>query len=412
MCYLTDSLVAKTRTILFAATAAVLLVGAGCQGSGGEAAPRPQQAPEPADPDRAGITDTEILIGQWSPQTGAASSWGAVARGTKAYFDYINSKGGIHGRNLTLLIRDDGYQPSRTVAAVKEMAETDDVFGFVVGVGTATGMAVKCYLEDNNIPWVGAGSGSLKFIEPMHPCRFAVFPTYAREGRLLVKYIAETLKLTKIGVFYQNDAFGAEGLLGTKQGIEEYGGELVAEASYESMDNDVSGQALRMKQAGAEAVVLWPTAKHAADFVKECRKIRYAPQVLASSTVSDPILFKLAGDAWEGVITASWTPMITDDEGALSEYREAMARFAPGEPIGNFSLAGFILAEPMVEGLRRVGRDLSRSKFVEAMESIKNWNGVYAHDVTYGPDDREGTTSIYFLKAENGRLVRASDWLN
>ncbi|MDQ7053139.1 MAG: ABC transporter substrate-binding protein [candidate division KSB1 bacterium] len=127
-----------------------------------------------------GVTDTEIVIGQWGPQTGPAALWGAVARGTAAYFKMINEEeGGIHGRKIRYIYRDDAYQPAKTKAVVKEMVENEGVFAFVGGVGTAPGMAVKDYLVQNKVPWVGTGFGLLALglsAERVHFCRLsAVF---------------------------------------------------------------------------------------------------------------------------------------------------------------------------------------------------------------------------------------------
>ena len=107
-----------------------------------------------------GVTDTEIRIGQYGPQTGPAALWGAVARGTGCYFEMINAEGGIHGRKITYYLRDDGYMPPRTKAIAKELVEDKKVFAFASGVGTAGGMAIKKYLHKNRLPWVGPAAGS------------------------------------------------------------------------------------------------------------------------------------------------------------------------------------------------------------------------------------------------------------
>lgn len=371
-------------------------------------------APEPVAPGSAptqGVTDTEIKIGIWSPQTGPASSWGAVARGMKAYFDWINEQGGIHGRKLNLLIRDDGYMPPRTVGVVKELTEKEKVFAFVGGIGTATGMAVKNYLDQKQIINIGMASGADTWNNPVSRFRFAVYPMYVTEANLLVKYSVQTLNKKKIAMFYQNDGFGKEGLKGAEAGCAKFGGEMVTKMSYELTDTDLSTQALKIKSSGAEAVILWATAKHSATFVKEAAKIGYKPQYLATSTLSDPIMFKLAGEAWNGLIIANWMPMVTGDEESIKHYKEAMSKFAPDERIGNFTLAGFILAEPFVEGLGRVGKNLTTDSLISVLESIQNFNGDFVHNLTFSKEDHQGLDSIYFIKASGGKLEKISGWM-
>ena len=103
----------------------------------------------------AGFDDNEIRIGQWGPQTGPAAPWGSVARGSKLLFDVVNEEGGINGRKIKYFIRDDMYNPAQTVAVVKELVERQGVFAFVGGVSAAGGLAVKDYLAQNKVIWVG-----------------------------------------------------------------------------------------------------------------------------------------------------------------------------------------------------------------------------------------------------------------
>jgi len=171
-----------------------------------------------------GVTDTEIRIGQWGPQTGPAALWGAVARGTGCYFDMINAEGGIHGRKITYYLRDDGYMPPRTKAIVKELVEDKEIFGVACGVGTAPGMAVKKYLHNKRVPWVGPASGSSHWGYPPTKYLFSDFPLYCDEAAILVDYAVKKLGKKRIGFIYQNDDFGKEGVYGAEVALERLSG--------------------------------------------------------------------------------------------------------------------------------------------------------------------------------------------
>ena len=145
-----------------------------------------------------GVTDTEILIGQWGPQTGPAAAWGAVARGTGVFFDLVNEEGGIAGRKIKYFMRDDAYQPSKTKAIAKEFVENLGVFGVASGVGTSTGMAARDYLMENKVPWVGPATGSKHWSDPLQKYLFAVYPRYTDEASLLTQYLVEKLGKKKI----------------------------------------------------------------------------------------------------------------------------------------------------------------------------------------------------------------------
>ncbi|MCZ7584212.1 MAG: ABC transporter substrate-binding protein [Deltaproteobacteria bacterium] len=357
------------------------------------------------------MTDTEIVIGMWAPMTGPASAYSVIAKGLEAYFAKINEEGGIHGRQIKLLVRDDGYQPAKTVTVVKELVEKDGVFAFVAGLGTATGMAVKDYLDEQKKPFIGPATGSSVWGHPASKYRFAVYPTYETEARLITEYAVNNLKKTKFAVFYQNDAFGKEGLDSVKATAARLSAEVAAEVPHELTDTDLSSQALKIKASGADTVILWSTPKFTATFVKECHKLGYKPQFLTTSTVTDPVMFALAGDAWNGTISANWMPLADSDEPDVVWYREAINKYDENLKPGNFTLVPFVLTEPFVEALRRVGPELTTDALFKALESFEHFNGKFVHDVTYGPDDRQGVESIYLVQAREGKFVKITEWL-
>ena len=170
-----------------------------------------------------GVTDTEIHIGQWGPQTGFAAPWGAVARGTDAYFKMINAEGGIHGRKLVHHYFDDAYNPAKTKAGVKQLQEEIGMFAWVSGVGTAPGLAVKDYLTQRKIPWIGPSTGSTHWVDPPNKYIFAVYPLYSGDSQVLVRYAVQEMGLKRIAITYQNDDYGKLGLVGARKQMKKEG---------------------------------------------------------------------------------------------------------------------------------------------------------------------------------------------
>jgi len=358
-----------------------------------------------------GVTDTEVIIGQWGPQTGPAALWGAVGRGTAVFFELINERGGIAGRRLKYVLRDDAYQPSKTKAIAKEFVENIGVFGIVGGVGTASGMAVRDYLMENKVPWVGPATGTTHWTNPLHRYLFGVYPLYKDEAYLLTKYAVEQMGIKKIGFFYQNDDYGKEGLEGAKECLDKRGIKLVATVPVEVTDTDLKTHALKLKESGAEAVILWILPKHAAIMLQTAKAAGFQPQWIATSTLSDaPMMLNITKGLWQGVVFAN---LLNWESPLVSKYMDAQKKYAPTEQnTGIFFLAGFFFAEPMVEGLKRAGKDLNPESFVKAMESIRNWNDWLGHDCTFTPEDHQGNRSIYIGKcAEGGKTIRMTDWL-
>lgn len=358
-----------------------------------------------------GVTDKEILIGQWGPQTGPAALWGAVARGSGVLFDLVNEEGGIAGRKIKYFLRDDGYQPAKTKAIGKELVEKIGVFGVVGGVGTSTGMAVRDMLAESKVPWVGPSTGSTHWTIPFQKYLFALYPRYVDEAYLLTQYAVEKMGKKKIAFFYQNDDYGKEGLKGAVKYMEEKGLKLAAEVPVEVTDTDLKSHALKLKETGADAVILWVLPKHAAILLGVSKAMGFQPQWISSSTLSDSyLMFKVTKGLWEGVVYGNFLDL---DSPLVKKYIAAQKKFAPKEQnTGVFFLAGFMFAEPMVEGLKRAGKDLNPESFVKAMESIKNWNDWLGHDCTFTPTDHQGMKSVFLSKCgPNGKPEKISDWL-
>ena len=366
----------------------------------------------PAEGAERGVTDNEIRIGQWGPQTGPAALWGAVARGTGCYFDMINAEGGIHGRKIRYFLRDDAYQPPKTKAIAKELVEDKKVFAFASGVGTATGMAVKKYLHKNGVPWVGPASGSTYWAYPPTKYLFAVYPLYCEEAAILIDYAVREMGKERIAFLYQNDDYGKEGLYGAQLALEKYDMKLVAAVSVEPLDTDLSSHCMKLKAANADCVLMWVLPKHGVIILRTAAKMDFKPQWMASSTLSDtPIMYKISKGLFKDVMVTSFGEVPESQHPLMKKYKQAHDRFAPKDRWGIFFYAGFLFVEPMVEALKRCGRDLSVDKFVRAMETLKDFQGI-GPKITYGPNTRQGSHSFFIAKCgEDGMLTVISDWM-
>ena len=359
-----------------------------------------------------GVTDTEIRIGQWGPQTGPAALWGAVARGTGCYFDMINAEGGIHGRKITYFLRDDGYMAPRTKAIAKELVDNKQIFAFACGVGTANGMAVKKYLNNKRVPWVGPATGSTHFAFPPTKYLFALYPLYIDEASILINYAVKVMGKKRIAFFYQNDDYGKEGLLGAQLALEKFDMKLVAAVSAEPLDTDLSSHAMKLKKANPDCILMWVLPKHGAIILGTSAKIGLKTQWMTTSTLSDvPIMYKISKGLFKGVIFDTFGVLPDSQHPLMKKYKEAHDKFTPKDRWGIFFYAGFIFAEPMVEGLKRAGRNLTADSFVKAMESLKDFQGI-GPKISFEPKQRQGTRSMFLAEVlEGGKIKPLSDWM-
>jgi ABC-type branched-subunit amino acid transport system substrate-binding protein len=360
---------------------------------------------------KPGFDDKEIRIAQWGPQTGPAAPWGSVARGSGLLFNVVNEQGGIHGRKIKYFIRDDQYNPAQTKAVVKELVEREGIFAFVGGVGGACGLAVMDYLSENKIIWVGPSAAITQFVFPAKPYLFAVYPLYEDEGSILAKYVVEKLQAKKIGFFYQNDAYGKDGLEGAKKRLAKYNMKFVEELSVEPGEKDLSSQMLKFKNSGAEVVMMFVNPTSAVIALKTCSTIGYKPQWVSSNTLSDyGLMFKITGGLWEGVITGAFGMTPTADHPLMNMYRAAGKKYTPEERWGTFYLAGILFADPLVEALKRVGPKLSTEACLKALNSIKGHQTI-GPKVTWTPEIHQGTDSIQIQKCgSGGSHILLQDW--
>jgi ABC-type branched-subunit amino acid transport system substrate-binding protein len=365
----------------------------------------------PADAARPGFDDKEIRIGQWGPQTGPAAPWGSVARGSGLLFNVVNEQGGIHGRKIKYFIRDDQYNPAQTKAVVKELVEREGVFAFVGGVGGACGLAVMDYLSEKKVIWVGPSAAITEFVFPVKPYVFAVYPLYEDEGCILAKFVVEKLKAKKIGFFYQNDAYGKDGLDGAKKRLATYKMSFVQELSVEPGEKDLTSQMLKFKNSGAEVVMMFVNPTVATIALKTCSTIDFKPQWVSSNTLSDyGLMLKITGGLWEGVITGAFGMTPSADHPLMNKYREAAKKYAPEERWGTFYLAGIVFADPLVEALKRVGPNLNTEDCVKALNSIKDYQTI-GPKVNWSPQIHQGTDSVQIQKCgPGGSYILLQDW--
>lgn len=366
-----------------------------------------------------GVTDTVIHIGQWGPQTGPAAPWGAVARGTGVYFQMINEQGGIHGRKIEYHMFDDAYNPAKTKAGVKELQEGIGMFGWASGVGTACGLSVKDYLMERKIPWVGPAAGSLHWISPPQKYLFAVYPLYYSEAKILCKYAVKELGKKRIAIAYQNDDYGKNGVAGAEAELNKHGLKLVAAVPVELSDTDMKPHVMQLRKADADMVLLWVTPGHAIRIIGTGRAMKFEPQWMSTSTCSDfPLMMAISKGLWQGVIVGNFGDLPDSQSPLMLEYKKAFDKYAAkGERWGVFFYAGIGFVEPMVEGLKRCGRNLTRERFVKEMEGIQDFKGIFGRISysAYEPSDifcRQGQDELFLTQCmEGGKSKKLTDWM-
>ena len=351
-----------------------------------------------------GVTDTEIVIGLTAPMSGPAAIYGNLAMAKEAWARYVNDSGGVHGRKLKIVLKDDGFNPARAVANLREMK--DSVFLTAGLAGSAVVNAAKDEIAEARLPLVNAyASPQIWARQPRDKLKYVFidYPDYADEADYLVTYSVTRLGAQKLAVFYQNDDWGREVMDGVSRAMRTLGGKgtLAAAVAYEVSDRDLGRHALRLRESGADTLFLAALNTHSASLVREMAKVGYRPRLVGSFTIGDyQVMYRLLGELWEGayytVIGA--VPGDPETKVILDILMKYEPRLQGREATALTGAVNMIIA---VEGLKKAGRSLTRDGFVEAMESIKGFTvlGLSA-PVTFGPTHHHGLNAVRLMRAQ------------
>lgn len=364
-----------------------------------------------------GATDTSIKIGNTFPYSGPVSVTAPQVRQMKAYFDYLNDKGGINGRKIDFESLDDGYQPPKTVELTRRLVEQDKVLLMFGSEGTPTQIAVQPYLNSHKIPQLFVLTGSNSLIDPKkYPYTLATGSSYGFEGLVWAKYILAERPNAKIGIFYQDDDFGADHIAGFMRGLGEDKAKtmIVGKTSYAVTDPTVTSQIISLKSAGADTFVLFAQSRAAAQAISVARDqagpdaMIFVPYVASAMSV----LGAVGNDKLKGVLSTDTVKDTTDpawanDQG-VKDYVSVIEKYVPESDrvSDRTSAGGYMGAQAMEDVLRRAGNDLTRDNIMKIASHMDHWTyplylpGIYL-DTT--PDNLFPMQVTYMKKFDGTR---------
>jgi len=330
-----------------------------------------------------GVSAGEIRIGQTQPYSGPAAIFGAVGRAEAAYFKMINDQGGVNGRKIVLVSRDDHYNPDTTVALTKQLVEGDKVAAIFSVQGAIPNLKIRDFLNQNGIPQLFTVTGAEIAGDTRHyPWTIGGAPLYRIEAQIYARKILIDMPDAKIAVLYRNDNFGKSYLTGLRQVFgDSFDQRVVKIASYEESDASIAPQLKALRDSGANVLITAATAKHAIQAIEGVYDLGWHPtHFITFTATSVPAVLAPAGlDKAKGLISATsyldpGDPRWTED-GSLKPYNTFVAKYLPGEnPANAYLLTGYIEAQAMVRVLKQCGDDLSRSNIMRQAANLKDFH--------------------------------------
>ncbi len=407
-----------------AGTALVAMVIAACGGSSGSSSSGGSASPSSGGSSSAaaltasapGITPTTITIGSHQPLTGpAAPGYSEIAPASKAYFDYVNSHGGVFGRKIVYKYLNDQYNPTDTANVVHQLVLQDNVYAIFDGLGTLTHLAVAQYLNSSKVPDVFVASGCECWNAPAKwPYTFGWQTDYIREGKILGNYVKQHFKGKKIGYFYQNDEFGQDGVKGLNMEIPK--SQVVAKESYNTANINVGPQVAALKAAGAQVVVSFSVPAWTALLRLTSLKLQFKPQLVVSTVGSDPTTLggllaafgkskKLSG-LTQGIITDGYLPSLGDSSNSwIALFKKIHDQYIPKLPFDGNVAYGLAVGYTFVQAMLKAGRNPTRQDLVNAIQAGLP-QGPSVAPYAYSPTDHNGMTGAYMAVIKNGVFVQ------
>lgn len=359
-----------------------------------------------------GVSADTIIFGQAAVLQGPASALGlGMKAGLEAAFEEANQKGGVHGRKIKLISVDDGYEPSKSIAATRKLIEEDKVFALIGPVGTPTAVASQPLAAAARMPFIGAFTGAGFLRNPKLENVVNIRASYDAETEAWVKHLTEDLRISKIAIFYQDDAYGRAGLSGFKKAMDKRNMQIVAEGTYERNTTAIKTALLAVRKAAPEAVVMVGAYKPSAEFIKLARKIEFNPVFVNISFVGASALAKELGSEGAGVIVSQVVPFPWDASlKVVADYQAAIkAKDAKAEP-EFVSLEGYLVGRLAIAALEKTGPNPTREGLLQTIKQTGTFD-MGGLQMTFGPQDNEGLDKVFMTVIQPDGSFKAVDKL-
>ena len=359
-----------------------------------------------------GVTDKLVKIGAYNALTGPIPLTGKqMSAGWNAAINAANDGGGVNGRKLELIIEDDGYEPSRAMAAARKLVERDQVL-VMTGLGTPTTVVAARYLEQAKVPLLfPMGASSTQLNQAGLKQLFMAHPAYLTQADIIVGWMIDNVGSKKPCLIYQVDPSGEDHFLGAKKAVASRKMELAAAETFERGTTDFSAQVLKMKNAGCDFVYTATNLEASARLVTAADRIAFKPKYAGFTTQADSTLIKLLGGLAEGFYAADMMPRPDGDDPAIKTYLANMKKYSPDVEPTFFTAYAYAAMQLVIEAIKEAGPQPTREKVIAALEKWNPKQSPMMGPVVFTPNDHDGKRSLYMIQVKGGKWSKASDWI-
>jgi branched-chain amino acid transport system substrate-binding protein len=342
--------------------------------------------------------DTEIRIGNLMPYTGNLAEFGAIGKAEAAYFDMINARGGINGRKIRFISRDDNSDPTVALDLTRTLVEGDNVHLMFGSFGTPGNLAVRRFLNEKKVPQLFVASGAEELSDPKaFPWTMGWQPSFRAEGRVYANYIQAFYPERKIVVLWQNDQFGRDLYKGIQDGLGDLARRIIVSVAFDIADTHIDGHVSILKRSGAEILVFAGVPTTASQAIRLAADFHWHPVLLLNDATASigTALGPAGAENAVGVISATFLKDPSDpawkNDPAINDWLSFMDKYYPnGDKGSSAALYGYAAAETLAQVLRQCGDDLSRENVMRQAASLKDFQPAVllpGIKINTGPDD-------------------------
>ena len=322
--------------------------------------------------EQQGVTKTEIVVGTIQDLSGPLAGYGKQTRnGMQLRIDELNEQGGVHGRQIKLLVEDSGYDPKRAVLAAQKLVNQDKIFIMAGHLGTAQNNAAMPIQFEKKVVNFMPLTAAREMYEAPNELKYALLSSYYDQMRLTLPQMVADRSAKKVCIIYQDDEFGLEVLRGSEAGLKTINMELTEKTSFKRGSTDFSSQVAKMKSASCELVVLGTIIRETIGTVAEARKTGFNPVFFASVAAYTDLIHKLGGKAMDGIYaTMVVQNPYTDEASQPIRFWANKYKTKFNEDPTVFSAYGYIMIDIMIQAAQKAGTQLTTDSFVKAMNTL------------------------------------------
>jgi ABC-type branched-subunit amino acid transport system substrate-binding protein len=360
-----------------------------------------------------GVSNQDITLATCNPLSGQSEFAGRETNvGVHSYINSVNDNGGILGRKINLVNYDDRYEPEEAIKCFQRVLD-EGAFGMTGIYGSPVSAKYLPMCTSHKIPIAGFYNGTYFVGEPVKRYVFSARASYRDEAHEAVAHLWKQSGFRKFAVIFQNDAYGVDNVEGVKEGLKKFGADVVGTASYTRNKSDVGEAVAEIKKLNPEVVFLGAVYKPCAEIMKLAKQQDWHPVFVMNSGSSVDAFIDVAGADAEGMLfTEVVPPPSRTDLPLIAKFQKDLKKYYPNEKPGFVNLRGYMDGLIWAEGLKRAGKDLTREKFVDALESIKNVDVGLGKgmELSYSPSDHLGLHKVFFGTIKNAQAISFDGW--